>query len=45
VSGFGWNFYGFFLFAAAWVAAYFAWARAMATRDAAREGARRDRDR
>jgi hypothetical protein len=26
MSGFGWNFYGFFLVAAAWLAGYFAWA-------------------
>ncbi len=34
MTGFGWNFYGFFLFAAAWIAAYFAWARWMARREA-----------
>jgi hypothetical protein len=28
-SGFGWNFYGFFVFAVVWIAAYFAWARWM----------------
>ena len=27
MTGFGWSFYGFFLVAALWVAAYFAWAR------------------
>jgi len=26
VTGFGWSFYGFFLFAVLWIAAYFAWA-------------------
>ncbi len=25
IIGFGWNFYGFFLFAALWVCAYFLW--------------------
>jgi hypothetical protein len=25
MSGFGWSFYGFFLFAVAWIAVYFAW--------------------
>jgi hypothetical protein len=25
-GGFGWSFYGFFLFAIVWIAAYFAWA-------------------
>ncbi len=33
MSGFGWNFYGFFLFAAAWIVAYFVWAKWMAARD------------
>jgi len=37
VSGFGWNFYGFFVFAAAWLAGYFAWAAWMARREAGRE--------
>lgn len=35
-DGFGWSFYGFFLAAAAWLAAYFLWAV---------RAARRDRDR
>jgi hypothetical protein len=26
VNGFGWNFYGFFLAALAWLVAYFLWA-------------------
>jgi len=26
MTGFGWSFYGFFLAAALWIAAYFAWA-------------------
>jgi len=26
MTGFGWSFYGFFLFAVSWIAAYFAWA-------------------
>jgi len=26
MTGFGWSFYGFFLVAALWIAAYFAWA-------------------
>ena len=26
MTGFGWSFYGFFVVAALWVAAYFAWA-------------------
>jgi hypothetical protein len=33
---FGWNFYGWFLFSAAFIAVYFVWARRMARRDAAR---------
>jgi hypothetical protein len=33
VRGFGWNFYGFFLFAIAWIVGYFLWARSAATRD------------
>jgi hypothetical protein len=33
---FGWNFYGWFLFSAAFISAYFGWARRMARRDAAR---------
>jgi membrane protein implicated in regulation of membrane protease activity len=33
MTGFGWNFYGFFLFAAGWIAAYFAWARWMERRE------------
>ena len=28
MSGFGWNFYGFFLFCFIWIAGYFLWARA-----------------
>ncbi len=35
-GGFGWNFYGFFVFAAAFIATYFAWARWMQRRDRAR---------
>jgi hypothetical protein len=31
--GFGWSFYGFFVFAVAWVAGYFVWARYMARRE------------
>jgi hypothetical protein len=31
--GFGWNFYGFFLFCGVWIAGYFLWARAAARRD------------
>jgi hypothetical protein len=33
MNGFGWSFYGFFLAAAAWLAAYFLWARREARRD------------
>jgi len=33
MNGFGWSFYGFFLFAAVWIAAYFAWARWMEKRE------------
>lgn len=33
MSGFGWNFYGFFVAAAVWIAVYFAWARWMEGRD------------
>jgi membrane protein implicated in regulation of membrane protease activity len=29
MSGFGWNFYGFFVFAAVWLVVYFSWARWM----------------
>jgi hypothetical protein len=39
--GFGWNFYGFFIAALAWLAAYFLWAWRAAERDRARE---RERD-
>jgi hypothetical protein len=35
--GFGWSFYGFFLAAAAWLAAYFLWAAHEARRDRRRE--------
>jgi hypothetical protein len=31
--GFGWSFYGFFLAAAAWLAAYFVWAWRAGRRD------------
>jgi hypothetical protein len=27
VGGFGWNFYGFFIFCFVWIAGYFLWAR------------------
>jgi hypothetical protein len=40
VAGFGWTFYGFFIFCLVWIAAYFAWARWMASRDAERDAAR-----
>jgi hypothetical protein len=30
VPGFGWNFYGFFLFCIAWIAGYFWWAHRVA---------------
>jgi hypothetical protein len=33
---FGWNFYGWFVFAAAFIAAYFGWARLIARRDSER---------
>jgi hypothetical protein len=33
VSGFGWNFYGFFAAAAAWLACYFLWAWRMDVRE------------
>jgi hypothetical protein len=29
MQGFGWTFYGFFLFCFVWIAGYFAWARWM----------------
>jgi hypothetical protein len=32
-NGFGFNFYGYFIFAACWVAAYFAWAWSVNTRE------------
>jgi len=35
-STFGWNFYGWFVFSAAFIGAYFMWARYMARRDARR---------
>jgi hypothetical protein len=35
-SPFGWNFYGWFVFSAAFIAVYFVWARRMARRDTAR---------
>jgi hypothetical protein len=31
--GFGWSFYGFFVAAAGWMAAYFAWALAVEWRE------------
>ena len=34
-GGFGWNFYGFFVFAVVWIAAYFAWAAWMNRRPGA----------
>ncbi|HEX2442921.1 MAG TPA: hypothetical protein VHJ77_03170 [Vicinamibacterales bacterium] len=34
MQGFGWTFYGFFLFCIVWIAGYFAWARWMAAREA-----------
>ncbi len=37
MTRFGWSFYGFFLFAAGWIAAYFGWAAWMARRDRTRE--------
>jgi hypothetical protein len=33
MQGFGWSFYGFFLFCIVWIAGYFAWARWMAGRE------------
>jgi hypothetical protein len=33
MQGFGWTFYGFFLFCVVWIVGYFAWARWMAGRD------------
>ncbi len=38
MNGFGWNFYGFFVFAVAFIAVYFAWARRMAHRDREAQG-------
>lgn len=32
-EGFGWNFYGFLLYSALWVAAYFLWARRVNRRE------------
>ncbi len=34
-GGFGWSFYGFFVFAVVWIAAYFAWAAWMNRRPGA----------
>jgi hypothetical protein len=31
--GFGWNFYGFFIAAAAWIVCYFVWAFAVNARE------------
>lgn len=31
--GFGWSFYGFFIVAALWIAAYFAWVLVMDARE------------
>jgi len=42
MNGFGWSFYGFFLFAAAWIAAYFAWARWMEKRETNTERTRNE---
>ena len=33
MAGFGWNFYGFPIFAAVFIGAYFLWAKMMASRD------------
>jgi hypothetical protein len=33
VNGFGWNFYGFFLAAGAWLVCYFLWAWRAASRE------------
>ena len=33
MRGFGWSFYGFFVLAVLWLAAYFAWAVRAAARD------------
>ncbi|MGH9315189.1 MAG: hypothetical protein ACRD1S_18545 [Vicinamibacterales bacterium] len=33
MAGFGWNFYGFFLFCIVWIGAYFVWAGSMARRE------------
>jgi hypothetical protein len=41
--GFGWNFYGFFVFAAVWIAAYFLWAYRMARIDSANRESRATR--
>ncbi len=35
MDGFGWNFYGYFVFSGAWIAVYFLWATWMARRDRA----------
>ncbi len=32
MNGFGWNFYGYFVFAVVWIAGYFLWALWMARR-------------
>ena len=45
MTGFGWNFYGFFLFAGAWIAAYFAWAWWMERRETTAERTRNDHGR
>lgn len=43
MNGFGWNFYGFFVFAAGFIALYFLWARHMAGRDRNGRAPRGDR--
>lgn len=33
MNGFGWNFYGFFIAAAAWLGLYFVWAKWVSAKD------------
>ena len=41
MNGFGWSFYGFFIAAAAWIAAYFYWAVRQQGTASSRSGKRR----
>jgi len=38
--GFGWSFYGYFLYAPAWILGYFLWARYVSDKESREEAAR-----